>query len=251
MQSLSIEVCLSPALFPFINKKDNQIVVVVDVFRATTSMIAAFDHGAKEIIPVAEVDEARSLKQKGFVVAGERDGTKLEFADYGNSPIEFETKDIKGKTLVFTTTNGTSALKHAAVDHTVFIAAFSNLKSLSKHLIQLQANVLILCAGWKNQFSLEDTLCAGALSELLSDTDKFRLAGDAALAALSLWQASAQNLTDVLGNAEHAKRLRNLGQEKDIAFCLQHDTSAAIPVFRNGILIDIKTGNNENNNTDF
>jgi len=240
MQSLSIEVCLSPALFPFTHKNDNQIVVVVDVFRATTSMIAAFDHGVTEIIPVASVDEALALKQKGFVVAGERDGKKLDFADYGNSPLEFETKDINGKTLVFTTTNGTSALKLAAENHTVFIAAFSNLKALSKHLIHQKASVLILCAGWKNQFSLEDTLCAGALTDLFLESGRFRLAGDAALAALNLWHTSFQNLTEVLGNADHANRLRNLGQEKDIAFCLQLDTSSAIPVFHNDILIDIK-----------
>ena len=240
MQSLSIEVCLSPALFPFIHKKDNQIVVVVDVFRATTSMIAAFDHGTQEIIPVASVDEARKLKQEGFMVAGERDGIKLEFADFGNSPLEFETKEIKGKTLVFTTTNGTSALKLAAVNHTVFIAAFTNLKSLSKHLAKQKAHILILCAGWKNQFSLEDTLCAGALADLLLEAGRFKLGGDATQAALTLWRTSAQDITEVLGNSEHAKRLKTLGQDKDIAFCLQHDASTAIPVFHNDTLIDIK-----------
>jgi 2-phosphosulfolactate phosphatase len=240
MQLLNVEVCLSPALFPFIHKIDNQIVVVVDVFRATTSMIAAFDNGVKEIIPVASVDEARAFNQKGFKVAGERDGSKLDFANFGNSPPEFETKDINGKTLVFTTTNGTSALKLAAEDHTVFIAAFSNLKALSKHLIHQKANVIILCAGWKNQFSLEDTLCAGALTDLLLKSGRFRLAGDAARAAIKLWHTSANNLAEVLGNAEHANRLRNLGQEKDIAICLQLDTSSAIPVFQNDILIDLK-----------
>jgi 2-phosphosulfolactate phosphatase len=240
MQFLSIEVCFSPALFPFIHKKDNQILVVVDVFRATTSMIAAFDHGTKEIIPVASVDEARTLKQKGYLVAGERDGIKLEFADFGNSPLEFETKSITGRSIVFTTTNGTGALKLAAADHTVYLAAFSNLNALSKHLIHQKANVLILCAGWKNQFSFEDTLCAGALTDLLTGTGKFLPEGDATRAALSLWHTTAQNLTEESGNAEHAKRLRNLGQEKDIERCLQLDTSTAIPVFRNGILTDIK-----------
>lgn len=231
---------MSPALFPFIHKKDNQIVVVVDVFRATTSMIAAFDHGAKEIIPVASVDEARTLKQKGFVVAGERDGIKLEFGDFGNSPLEFETTEIKGKTLVFTTTNGTSALKLAALDHAVYIAAFTNLNVLSKHLAQQNVHLLILCAGWKNQFSLEDTLCAGALTDLLEGTGKFIPEGDATRAALNLWNRSAQNLTEILRNSEHANRLINLGQEKDIDFCLKHDTSNAIPVFHNNKLIDIK-----------
>lgn len=239
MHLLSVEVCLSPALFPFKQRKERQITVVVDVFRATTSMVAAFDNGINEIIPVERVDEAHTFKQKGFEVAGERDGIKLEFADYGNSPLEFETRNIKGKSLVFTTTNGTRALILAAKESRVFIASFSNLKALSKHLIQESENVIILCAGWKNQFSLEDTLCAGALTKLLLESVIFRPAGDATQAALDLWRTSLHNLYEVLGNSAHAIRLRNLGQEHDISYCLKRDSSIAIPTFHNGKLIDI------------
>jgi 2-phosphosulfolactate phosphatase len=238
MQALSIEVCLSPALFPFTDKKINQIVVVVDVFRATTSMIAAFDHGAESIIPVASKKEALELKKQGCFIAGEKDGIKLGYADAGNSPHDFEQRVIGGKSIAYLTTNGTKAIRLAASEYNLYLGAFSNLAALSKHLIKQQADVIILCAAWKNQFSLEDTFCAGAFVEYLTQSKQFRMNSDAAEVALKLWRSNKKNLTKALSGCTHARRLTALGYEKDIIHCTRLNTSNAIPFYESGRIIN-------------
>ncbi|MBE0662960.1 MAG: 2-phosphosulfolactate phosphatase [Bacteroidales bacterium] len=234
MQALSIEICLSPALFPFTDKKRNQIVVVVDVFRATTSMIAAFDYGAESIIPVASKKEALEGKKKGCLIAGEKDGIKHAYADLGNSPFDFDNRAIAGKNIVYLTTNGTKAIQLAAKENRLYLGAFSNLEALSKHLIKQQTHVLILCAGWKNQFSLEDTICAGAFVEEISQSKLFIITSDAAVVASNLWKANKKDLAQVLSTCNHARRLKALGYEKDIVQCTRLNISNAIPFYEDG-----------------
>ena len=109
----TIEVCFSPQLYEFKLTKDDFITVIVDILRATTSICAAFDHGVRKIIPVAGIREAQEYKKKGYLVACERDGQVLDFADIGNSPSDFLVDDYKGKTIAYSTTNGTKAIKLA------------------------------------------------------------------------------------------------------------------------------------------
>lgn len=239
MQPLSLEVCLSPALFQFADKTENQIVVVVDVFRATTSMIAAFDHGVKSIIPVAGKKDALELKKKECLIAGEQDGIKLAYADLGNSPFDFESKALAGKNIAYLTTNGTKAIQLAAKENRLYLGAFSNLEALSKHLITLETNVMILCAGWKNQFSLEDTICAGAFIEEISRSKLFNTISDAASVALELWKSNKKNLKEALASCSHARRLTALGYERDIACCSRLNNSNAIPFYENGKIINL------------
>jgi len=108
-----VEVCFSPKLFPEILIKENFIVVLVDILRATTTICTAFENGVQAIIPVATIEEAKQLKEQGFLVASEQDGMKLDFADFGNSSFSFTRERVEGKTLVYCTTNGTQALEMA------------------------------------------------------------------------------------------------------------------------------------------
>src|SRR5512133_2694845 len=103
----TIEVCLSPALFKYITTTGDFIVVIIDVLRATTSFCAAFDSGVKTVIPVSGLDKLLEYKNNGFLTAAERDGNKVDFADFGNSPTVFLQSDLSGKELAYSTTNGT------------------------------------------------------------------------------------------------------------------------------------------------
>jgi 2-phosphosulfolactate phosphatase len=235
----TIEVCLSPALFPFKTTKDNLLVVVVDVLRATTAFCAAFDSGIEKIIPVSELEQLWDYKNQGFLTAAERDGKKVDFADFGNSPTDFLKHSFKGKQLAYSTTNGTQAVEMAKSYNDIALAAFTNLEALSKWVIKQEKNVLILCSGWKNTFSLEDTLCAGALAEVLELSGRFTLACDAASASLSLWASAKNSLPEAVKKANHYQRLHQLGQYNDLRYCFLLNSSTALPVWDGTGFIDL------------
>lgn len=227
----SIEVCLSPALYKYKTTNDDFIVVIVDVLRATTAFCAVFDAGAKSVIPVSGLEELLEYKNKGFLTAAERNGIKVDFADFGNSPSVFLQSDLKGKELAYSTTNGTQAVEMAKSSGNIVVAAFVNLSAVSNWLISQSKNVLILCSGWKNTFSLEDTLCAGALVESLEQSGKLTHICDASGASLSLWQSAKNNLQKVVENANHYQRLVTLGQDEDLNYCFRLNATKVVPVW--------------------
>jgi 2-phosphosulfolactate phosphatase len=232
-------VCLSPALIPLYNVED-YIVVIVDIFRATSSICYGIENGAGAIIPVSLVEECAAYREKGldYLLAAERDGKVVEGFDFGNSPFSYTKEKVAGKTIVLTTTNGTHALHLSRAAKKIVIGSFLNLTSLCDWLKQQNDNVLLVCAGWKNNFNLEDTLFAGAAVEQLKTKD-FKL-DDAAIAANDLYQLGKHDLNEYLKKTSHSERLKKLGIEKDIAFCLQVDLITAIPVLDGDRLIKLQ-----------
>jgi len=227
----NIEVCLSPAIFKYKTTTDNYITVIVDVLRATTAFCAAFDSGAKTVIPVSGLEELLEYKNKGFLTAAEREGKKVDFADFGNSPTIFLQNDLTGKELAYSTTNGTQAIEMAKSSGNITVGSFVNLSAVCEWIIRMNQNVVILCSGWKNTFSLEDTLCAGALIEILMNSGQFNLICDASEASLSLWQTAKNDLKEAVKKASHYQRLIKLGQQADLEHCFQVNTSEAVPVW--------------------
>lgn len=232
----SIEVCYSPALFEY-HQNNDAIVVVVDVLRATSSICAAFAAGVSKIIPVKTKDEALAYKQKGYLVAAERNGLVLDFADFGNSPYNFSAENVGGKEVVYSTTNGTKTIQIAAQSKAVVIGAFSNISVLSDWLIQQHAPIIILCAGWKNKYNIEDSVFAGALTQKLLDSKQFETECDSAVSALLMWQQHAQNLSALIDQCAQRERLRKNNLDDCIDFCLTPDTCNVIPLFNGTALI--------------
>ena len=226
-----VEVCFSPKLFPDILTRDNFVVVLVDILRATTTICTAFENGAKSIIPVAIVEEAKLLKEQGFLVASEQDGKKLDFADLGNSAFSFTRQRIEGKTLVYCTTNGTRALEMAKHSEEVVIGAFINISALTEWLIQREKNVVVLCSGWKNKFCLEDSLFAGALSERLLSSGKFVTNCDSTFASIDLWGLAKSDVLNYIKKAAHQNRLKKLGLDDVIPYSFMNDQTSVVPVF--------------------
>jgi len=227
----TIEVCLTPALFKFKITTENYIVVIVDVLRATTAFCAAFDSGIKIVIPVTGLDELLEYKNKGYLTAAERDGKKVDFADFGNSPTVFLQSHLRGKELAYSTTNGTQAVEMAKSSGNIVVAAFANVNAVCEWLISQQKNVVILCSGWKNTFSLEDTLCAGALVESLEMSGKFETICDASATSLSVWKSAKNDLLEVVKTASHYQRLFSMELYDDLKHCFQLNTSKVIPVW--------------------
>jgi 2-phosphosulfolactate phosphatase len=239
LQDKKLDVCLTPALIPLYNVEE-YIVVVIDIFRATSSICYGIENDAEAIIPVAEVEECAAYREKGFdyLLAAERNGEVVAGFDFGNSPFSYTPEKVAGKTVVLTTTNGTHALHLSRRAKKIVIGSFLNLTALCNWLKTQHENILLVCAGWKNNFNLEDTLFAGAVIEQLKTTAGFVL-DDPSIAANDLYQLGKNDIGQYLSKTSHGERLKKLGIEKDIAFCLQVDLTTAIPILEGEKLIKL------------
>jgi 2-phosphosulfolactate phosphatase len=237
MNKKRLETCFSPALYEQGAYKDS-IVVIIDILRASSAICTAFAHGASSIRPVADLAEARALKAGGYLVAAERDGYVLDFADFGNSPFNFTIEKVKGKSIVYSTTNGTGIINLASSAYMTVIGSFLNISALTRWLIKQERSVLLFCAGWKNRFNLEDTVCAGAIAEELMRTNLYSTICDSTLVAIDLWSLARPDLFGYIGKAAQRTRLKDKNLDDCIGFCLTPDYTDIIPVMKNGILVD-------------
>ncbi|WP_276132290.1 2-phosphosulfolactate phosphatase [Polluticoccus soli] len=232
-----LEVCLSPALLHLYDTKD-KVVVIIDVFRATSTIAAALHNGAKSVIPVASVAECIEIGKStaNSVTAGERDGKIAVGLEYGNSPSEYPRSFIENRTLVLTTTNGTRLL-HMVQDAAVIITgAFLNLTAVCEFLVSQNKSVILGCAAWKDRFNLEDTLFAGAVASKVRE--HFDTNCDSVRAAKSLYESVGdQPLIDFLKDSSHYRRLSAYGLQADMEYCATPDLHPVVPILRDKELL--------------
>jgi 2-phosphosulfolactate phosphatase len=228
-----VEICFSPELIHLHSLK-GKIVVVVDIFRATSTMIAALANGVSEIRTFADLEECRQMSDQGYLIAGERNGLIAEGFELGNSPLAYLNDAYAGQKLAMTTTNGTLAISKSSEADEIVIGAFPNLSATVSYLQTRDQDILIHCSGWKGMFNLEDSLYAGALAKSLEATHE--AAEDGALAMKALYEKECHDLKGFLSQASHAKRLQNYNIESDIDFCLTLNLFAIIGKMENGRL---------------
>lgn len=236
--SRTIEVCLTPALLNLYDI-ENSIVVVIDILRATSSITYGIDNGATAIIPVSHVEDCLAYADQGYLLAAERNGEVVAGYDFGNSPFSYTAEKVAGKTIVLTTTNGTKAM-HMAREraHQVVVGSFLNLDALTNWLKVQDKDVLLLCAGWKDKFNLEDTLFAGAVvNKLRKDFVHF---DDSCVVAEDMYLLAKDDLRTYLHKSSHSHRLAQLNIEEDVQFCLKLDICQAIPVLEGEKLVPLK-----------
>lgn len=239
MARYNLEACLSPVIFDRYADPE-AIVVVIDILRASSAICNAFASGAESIIPVSELEEAKDYKEKGYMVAAERDGHVLDFADFGNSPFNFTKDRVRKKTIVYSTTNGTRTIRKASECYRVVIGSFLNISSLSDWLVQQNRNIILLCAGWKGKVCLEDSVFAGALAARLLDDEKYYTICDSVSIVLDLWEFAKTDLLAYIDKAAQRNRLKEKGLDECIPFCHHEDSTDAIPFLDGGRLFDLK-----------
>jgi 2-phosphosulfolactate phosphatase len=232
----TLETCLSPSLLQ-LHELAGKTAVIIDILRATSCMVAGLSTGVEAIVPVMGPDDCPPYLAQGFLSAGEHGGVKYEGFDMGNSPFEFMSDLAKGRSVVMTTTNGTKAIRMAQAGGAaaVVAGAFLNLEAVADWIRRQGTDVVLVCAGWKGKFSLEDTLFAGALAQALRGTHGH--ACDATLAAEWLYAKHRGQLAEALKQTSHAHRLKGLGIEDDIAFCASVSHFDAVPVLQDGKLL--------------
>lgn len=237
MSKPSLHTVLSPKLLD-IYDIENSVVVIIDVFRATSTIATALYNGASKIIPVDDVTKCITIGNAtpNSITAGERDGKVIDGLQYGNSPTEYPESFIKDKTLVLTTTNGTKLL-HMALNKNasnVITGSFPNLSAVCNYLLQQNKNVFLGCSAWKDRFNLEDTLFAGAVIDRIKDN--FDIHCDSSLMAHEMYQLHKHDIKSYIRTLTHWHRLAQYGLEKDMEYCVSIDVANVLPLYKNGAL---------------
>jgi 2-phosphosulfolactate phosphatase len=244
-----IDVFLLPALVEP-DELTGKIAVVIDVLRATTTIVHALAAGAAQVVPCLEVDDARRVAAEApgqIVLGGERFGLPIPGFDLGNSPADYTGVRVGGKTVAFTTTNGTRAMQHCRAARRVLIGAFVNFSAVCRELLD-EHDIALVCAGTNGHVTREDTLFAGAVVHELANAVSTASGGheppeksapvalnDQAEIAADAWRACANDLTQykLLGSALRASRggrnLIDTGQENDIDLAAQIDRFDLVP----------------------
>ncbi len=245
-----IEVSLTPALYSYRTLTANHVTVAIDLLRATTAICAAFQAGCSEVVPLDSLEALEPYRHQGYAIAAERGGKKLPGSDYGNSPTEYMSLDMRGVRLAYSTTNGTVSILRGADAEMTLCGSFSNLDALCHRLEEVGLDVVLLCSGWQNDFCIEDTLVAGAIIEKLTThhplpTTHYQLPttnsihGDAAHMALALWQQAKDDPRAFCERASHVYRLMTFGADADIDFAFLQDTCPVVPTLKQGKLIKL------------
>jgi len=233
----NLEVCFSPALLHLYNTTGCNV-VIIDIFRATSTITAALDNGAASVIPVASVHACVELGEQiaNSVTGGERDGKIAEGLKHGNSPLEYPRSFIAGKKLILTTTNGTRLLHMIKDSNDIIIGSFLNLTAVSNYLVRDGKPVLLACASRKDRFNLEDTLFAGAVATRLSD--RFTINCDSARAAKGLYSLTGgKDYLEFLKDSSHYNRLSGYGLVEDMKYCVTPDLHPVVPILRDGEIV--------------
>lgn len=209
-------------------------VVVIDVLRATSTLVEALANGARSVFPAQTTDDAvrlaQALGREDVLLCGERRGLKIPGFDLGNSPLEFTADRVAGKVLVMATTNGTPALTACVGAKQVLVASLLNLDAVVRELAAAGEDVEILCAGRERRFALEDALCAGMLAlGLRSRLGRAPRTNDAAAVSMSLARRAAGRMERWLARSAAGRALKEIGLADDVAYCAAVDRHAVVP----------------------
>jgi 2-phosphosulfolactate phosphatase len=226
-----LEICFSPAQWRALNagQLGASACAVIDVIRATSTIVTALAQGAPGVQPVASVADAFAAKARNpeALLAGERGGQALPGFDLGNSPEDFTAERVQGRHIILTTTNGTQALAACEGARAVVTASLLNLDAVAARLREIGPPWIIVCAGCEGEFGVDDAIVAGALAEAL----------DQEHALVSLYHSVRRDLTETLLASAAGRELRKVGMEKDVPFCAQLNLFSTVPTLgEDGVL---------------
>lgn len=230
---MRIDVYFTPQQTDELTLRDKSV-VVIDVLRASTTIIAALGNGAREVIPVATVESAvkisGSLSGDVILLGGERNGKMVEGFNLGNSPAEYTGERVKGKVVIFSTTNGSQAMVKAHYARELFICGFVNISTVAETLRQNPRDFIIICGGNNGGFSLEDSVCAGMLiGKVVGEEGEGQMLSDGALAGRALYRTYGRGILKMMRSSEHGRYLEEIGFGDDLKVCAGIDTLSFLP----------------------
>lgn len=222
------------------NKIKEKVIVVIDMFRATSVIVTALNNGCNEVIPYLTVEEtiksARQMKEEEYILGGERKAIKIDGFNLSNSPLEYTKENVKGKSVLMTTTNGTRTLTKSIGAKRVLIAAMINAKAVAKRLLEINEDVVIINAGTNGNFSMDDYICSGyIINEMLKINDKLNLT-DISKTANIIFE-TYPNIVDYVKEAAHYSVMKSLELDRDIDYCIQKSIIDIVPEYKNGKIL--------------
>lgn len=241
-----IDVSFLPAIGNHLthNPNTNTVVIAIDVLRATTTMTTAMEYGANEIFPVDSIESAMSLYDKfdpyTTLLGGERNNIKPLKFHFGNSPFEYQNKEVSNKKVIFTTTNGTKLLHTLKEFNRIYIGCFRNVTSIVEYITKnykSEHSILVACAGSNDKFSFDDVLCAGAFVDAFQKINVTNIQlTDTAKVAKMLYIETKDSIIDFVKTTSHGISLMKSGFEQDIDYCFTKDSTETIAVYEHRIV---------------
>jgi len=237
---MKIDVYFSPAQVDEMQLRDKNV-IVIDVLRASTTIVTALNNGAREIIPVGSIESAVKVSGNlfGDVVlrGGERNGKIITGFNLGNSPSEYTEEAVKGKSIIFCTTNGSSAMVKAKYAKRMAVAGFVNISAAVDYIRQAGEDFSIVCAGKQLLFCIEDAVCAGMLLKMLLEQSAVTVdVNDAGGAAQILYRTNGKNLLKMAKSSDHGKYLVEIGFESDLKTCVSVDSIPVLPLLIGNVI---------------
>ena len=235
--TIDVDVAITPYEVPS-DWYDDRVCIVIDVIRASSTIVALFDQGCSHVYTAASIEEAKSLAAStGCLLGGERSGVRIPGFDFGNSPSELKNLNLRGEPVVLTTTNGTRAVEMSMAARSVLVGCFRNAKACCRvalrHAFRHKSKIGIVCAGKEERMALDDVYCAGYMLRTLQDVAhnvlQARFFSDAAQLALKLYEGNQEDIVSFLTNTASGLILQSLHEEYDISFCGTTNVSNVVP----------------------
>lgn len=214
--------------------------VMVDALRASATIITAISNGCDRIVPTSEANEAaaiRKISEGNVLLCGEIGAQKVGGFDLGNSPLEYTQEMVEDKVIIFSTTNGTVAIKTLAQAEDIFVSTFINATAAAQKAYDTGRDILLVGAGTRGKVSFDDVLATGCLIDRLLKIDDSIETDDAGKIALKLYTDAKHDILAALSGSEHFEYLRQLKLYDDLEYCTREDMFDIVPVYREGVII--------------
>ncbi len=214
--------------------------VMVDALRASATIITAISNGCDRIVPTSEANEAAAIKkisEGSVLLCGEIAAQKVGGFDLGNSPLEYTQDVVQDRVLIYSTTNGSVAVKRLAGAEDVLIATFINATAAAEMACRLERDIVLVCAGTKGEFSTDDIFALGCLVERLLKLDGTIVIDDLCRVGLKLYTEAKANILESLEGCSHFEYLKQLKLYDDLEYCTREDMFDVVPVYKEGVII--------------
>ncbi|MFO7889309.1 MAG: 2-phosphosulfolactate phosphatase [bacterium] len=238
---MRVDVILSPRYLSEYDLSHN-LVVVVDVFRATSTIITAIHNGARQVVPFMKTEEvekkAAEYPADEVLKCGERKGYKFSGFDLGNSPLKYTRDEIYKKTLLFTSTNGSQVFKKVTPAGKILIGGFLNVNNVVDSIVKNKVDCIIACAGNYGKISIEDSVCAGMILARLQENGKSIEMSDEAITSMILYQYFKDDFQSIIRESSHGRYLASIGKKEDMIYCLKTNTFNCLPVYNGTSIVN-------------